>query len=686
MNVLPKIFTPYLRPLSNDANTIVFKSADNQISALNGNTGRRYKFSKYALLNLPDIVRPTNGKNNIQLDALEGAYATGLSSTPGSAGDNIDLVQSLQNYALNMESLLLSNPEFDLTTHQTVAERVLFKWLKEIGAVRWEENTADVASTVTDTKFAEHPFNDDFGSGILYEPVVKFIGEIDIQGDLYSNFGSKQQIYFYIPSQVGSSPKVLFKSVIDDNYYPSQIIKQPTIDDIEYIQGSTAADEPTPAGLTVFAFYDLDVPAGSFDYTVNGDPVNSWFDTVYDSSIVNSYLTDINEGDTTLDLITRENTDTTNHIEWYRSRLDCVQIDFDKANYKAFEDDVDLKSLIDFATTTGSTSFSFNAIAIYYDIIENDAVLATNLYGITFLGNLSPTSGSGSMFKSYYKSKPDSVLGVSGNGYGFILNINRDGNNNNTNTIVNVSINDYNTFSMQLFAKALLQMNVMTSRFEELLLLFNRGVTKMNQLEEMLINDDNKIDILAQISSIRNILGSSTTNAALVDLISRQATQIQGILAGNTSVSVDLLYNFLSFDGLQVKEDKINKTLQFRDTKESYSYNQLVILDTDANQDIQTVNVVKLQEKSGLVIHRNDGVAKDLYQHVSIRVSEAENRWKTNQSMEIVFDDIINFNNKIIKIFTGVNDAYEVIGSVSQGKSFTIICVNEITRDFIIKQ
>jgi hypothetical protein len=444
-----------------------------------------------------------------------------------------------------MEAILLENPDFDLTTHQTVAERVMFKWLKELGVLRWDENTTDKATTLTDKRFSEREENTVPLDGDLYTPVVNFVGEIDIQGDLHSNYGSKQQIYFYVPSHVGSTPKVLFKNVIDDNYYPSMVIRQSDNTDIEYIQGSNASDDPSPAGLSVLAFYDLDVASGSLVYTVNTASQNSWFEPIYDPAYINSYLTDVAADDPTDDVITRENPDTTGHMEWIRSRLDCVQIDFSTANYKAFQDDANLASFMDFNTGTGSKSFKFNAILIYYDVIENGVVLATNLYGITFIGDLSPVSGSGSTFKSLYKQKPDSILGISGNGYGLILNIIRDGNNNVDNTVINVSINDYNTFSMQLFTQTMLQVGALTQKFERTLLSANKIMDNYNNLEQLLINDVDRNEIIADIAFLKSQLSNIAPNTQLTALINKVYDMLGQILSGKTSVDINLLFNVI---------------------------------------------------------------------------------------------------------------------------------------------
>lgn len=682
----PTIFTPYLKPLQKNATTIVFKSADNQLSYLAGSTGRHSRFSKYALLNLPDIVVPSNNANKIQFGTIEGAYIEGLSTTPGSAGDNIDLAQSLQNYALNMESILLGNPNYDNTTHQTVSERVFFKWLKELGALRWVENTANKATTVTDKRFAEKPENTNSMAGDIYSQVINFIGEIDIQGDLQSNYGSKQQVYFYIPSHVGSTPKVLFKNVIDDNYHPAMIIRQQDNTNIEFIQGSDSNDNPSPAGLSVAAFYDLDVAAGSLAYTVNTVTQNSWFDQFYDPAFINSYLTDADADDVTDDLITRENLDTTNHIEWLRSRLDCVQIDFDPSNYKAFEDDGTLKSFMDYNTSNGAKSFGFNAIAMYYDVIENGVVLATNLYGITFIGDLSPVSGSGSTFKSLYKQKPDTILGISGNGYGLILNLVRDGNNNIDNTVVNVSINDYNTFSMQLFTQAMLQMGALTQNFERVLLQNNDIQKRFLELEGLLVNSTDRVEILGAISDIRTQLGDVGTNTQLTALVNKLYDTMNQILLGKTSVPIDLLFNIIGLNGIEAKQDTQNSILYIDDKKEKYLSNFIINLDIDSDQSIESINNFQLVPKNSIFIHRNDAIDKVLFQHIYIRIDESVTGWATNQSIEFFIDDDIDLNGKSIYVATGTAGAYDLINVITKPtKSFEIICLDSNKRDFILK-
>lgn len=681
-----KIFTPYLKPLSESATTVVFKSADNQLSYLSGSTGRHCRFSKYVLLKLPDIIEPQNGKNNIQFASIEGAYTEGLSTSPGSAGDNIDLMQSMQNYALNMESLLLENPDYDMTTHQTVAERVMFKWLKEIGALRWKPNTVDKSSVATGTRYTEKDFNDGDLGGSYYDPVIKFIGEIDIQGDLHSNYGSKQQIYWYMPSHVGSTPKVLFKNVVDDNYYPSMVIKQRDGDDFEFIRGSNEDDNPSPAGLKTLAFFDLDVAAGSYAYVVNGDEANSWFDLIYDPNYVNSYLTDLVENNTTDDLIVRSKLDTSDEIIYQRSRLDCVQIDFDSANYKAFEDNANLKSFMDFNAAEGSESFEFNAVMTYYDVIENGVVLATNLYGITFLGNLLPVSGSGSKFKSLYKQKPDSILNYAGNGYGLVLNITRDGNNNVNNTVVNVSVNDYNTFSMQLFTETFLQMGDIARKFENTFNINNQLVTRMGQLEQLLIDGTDKKEILATISQLKTLVAGVGTTSQLSALIAKLYDTTNEILAGKTSVSVDILFNMRGKNGLKVDKDEATNTVYVRDEKEKYFANQIINIDVEANQANELTNSVLLTEKTMLVVHRNNATPKTMYQHVYLRINEAKYAWKTNQVVEVCLDSPIVLNNKSLYIATGITGSYEVIGTISEPiKSFQIICLDSNTRDFIIK-
>ena len=88
----------------------------------------------------------------MQFDTIDGAiWSGGLKGDP-----NVNFTESLQNYALNLEELIISDATYDNTTNLTVTERVFFKWLKECGALRFREaSVLEQAGTATGLRFVE---------------------------------------------------------------------------------------------------------------------------------------------------------------------------------------------------------------------------------------------------------------------------------------------------------------------------------------------------------------------------------------------------------------------------------------------------------------------------------------------------------------------------------------------------
>ncbi len=127
-------------------------------------------FTKYALLKIPAIETPINGSNNIQFAAIEGAFVEGLSpSGPPPEGDRVDFAQSLQNYLLNMETLIIRSDIYNPNLDLNVSERLFFKWLKEIGAIRFRAAVVgEKADNVTAARFVEEDDNSTPSQGNIY--------------------------------------------------------------------------------------------------------------------------------------------------------------------------------------------------------------------------------------------------------------------------------------------------------------------------------------------------------------------------------------------------------------------------------------------------------------------------------------------------------------------------------------
>jgi len=117
--------TPFIRPLQVQGGTFyTFSSSAEDLSFTFNNSVNKFRFSKFALLNLPDINNTSNGSedNFIRLNGPDGAFLDWANATGNIiTGDgNIDFSQSFQSYCLNLESTITATDEYDSTLKQNV--------------------------------------------------------------------------------------------------------------------------------------------------------------------------------------------------------------------------------------------------------------------------------------------------------------------------------------------------------------------------------------------------------------------------------------------------------------------------------------------------------------------------------------------------------------------------------------
>jgi hypothetical protein len=130
--------TPFIRPLQVQGGTFyTFTSSAEDLAFTFNNTTNQFRFSKFALLRIPEIGVPDSLATDNKFQFLAQGESTILEGL--NPDQNINLAQSFQNYALNLESLLLSRPQYQRDEKLTVSERVFWKWLKESGAIRFRD-------------------------------------------------------------------------------------------------------------------------------------------------------------------------------------------------------------------------------------------------------------------------------------------------------------------------------------------------------------------------------------------------------------------------------------------------------------------------------------------------------------------------------------------------------------------
>ncbi len=377
---------PLLKPLKLSGGSLyVFPSASNDIAKTFSDDDARFVFDKYALLNIPDVKTPANVSNDIVFEAIGANPSTSsIPVPPGlNSDENYNIASALQNYCFNFESLILSGQNdaaqpYDSSTTLTTSERVFWKFLKELNAIRWQ--TADNNSTVSD-RFIEDATNS------YYRKVVQCVGDIDMVNSVNRDSGSYTEVYIHVPTSFGSTPNVLFKTVNDTNYTPNR--KWSGSD--EYISGRNASSV-SPVGLSLRAWYDND--------SLNEYRAYSDFSTITN----------------TAKLVSLDGSVSTKNVEI--SNLDGVCIDFDINSYSAATAN-GYTRFDELNTSIGASDFDCNAVLIYYTVysVSNPSQSSRNLYGILFLDNFTPTTTSGSFIARTRKVKPNRFTGVNGNSF-----------------------------------------------------------------------------------------------------------------------------------------------------------------------------------------------------------------------------------------------------------------------------
>ena len=338
--------TPLIKPVQDKKGIFYnFQSALEDINITLTNSENAVRFSKFALLRLPEIGTPDSlvTDNKVQFAAAgESPIIEGLNPD-----NNVNLAESFQNYALNLEALLLSRPSYKKNEKLTVAERVFWKWLKELGAIRFqdanaiEKNAANLPIDPinhTEYRFVEKP-----ETNSTYNKVVKYIGDIDVVNTLSSSENSYTEVYIHVPTNVGTTPHVLFKSISDANYLPGMTIANTLANplDIEYLSGRHYT-ETHPFGLSLKAFYDLDDASVTSEIknTLGGSySPGNWFNQTTNNAYYTSSLANYNVAQ---DQFIRK-TQGPEVIEYQRNTLDGISLDFDLANYKLASENPEIK-------------------------------------------------------------------------------------------------------------------------------------------------------------------------------------------------------------------------------------------------------------------------------------------------------------------------------------------------------
>ena len=618
-------------------------------------TDRKFKFSNFALLNLPAIAPATYGKNAITPSNIEGKAVQG--STVGVNPldtDVIDFSETVQNYLLNLEALILSSPDYSRDEARTVSQRVFFKWLKEIGAIRFAPAPESIRNN--GTKYVEEP------NSTTYSRVVQYLGHIDMVGSNFTGTGSATELYLHVPSVNGNTPTVLFNSVSDKNYHPGMtIVKNST--GIEYINGRDSSTTGVRAGLSVQALYDSDVPPGVYSYATV--PVGKFWIGDRAEVRTNAYYTDLQFSDPTTIEITR--TRNGKSTTFKRSNLDGIELDLDIRSYSTLLTNNTPQSFNDLNSDGSTTTFEYNAVALFYDVVDSaGSVLATNLYGFVILEDIVPTGVGISTIATTKKYKSSDVTGDQGNGIGIRVNIKLATDSRTVTPVYEVSVNDYNTFSMELFENSIKELITLNKTCNTLLQdnikLFNNAQHLQTVNAELLLKHKTLLEEVVELKTIiRDYVQGTTLSEELTKVSSaiRDSRTILNTLSPSTPTALKNHYTTFS----------IGNTI------------------TDPLSNL-------VPATSRYVVHSAEGVVLQSTSPLVITLDTTSGTPEYNQQTDILFKDKIRLKDTTVEVYLKTVNALGVSSSkllyskyYVQGvvDNITILCLNPITNEYYCK-
>ena len=615
--------TPLVRTVQEQGGTMyAFASAARDLTRAQGDPDLKFEFSHYALLDIPNIATQVNGLNTIEFDRLEdvagGAYAP-------STDDNRSWAETFQNYALNLEEILRNDDDFDPVIYKSDAEKIFFKYLQSIGALRIRSATSSEAVGING-KYVE--LDNASGTGSDYEKLVKYVGTIDVVNDKNYAANTYQEVFINVPSAVGYTPVVLFDN---DTYNTTST----AVIASNIIEGRSSHPE------TGFSIQSLVDGNGEYDIDTNINP--------------------------------------------------AIGIDFNESDYYAVNVNSSVNTLHDFSKLGGN--FKFNAVLVYYDLYSqtNPGNRATNLYGVLLLDNFKDGK-----INELIKYKPNSLTGLNGNSYSLKLNIKY--NTSLDNVGVENNINDFTTFSMDLFfdtttvfenaTKMLIQAN---DRYD--------GISdRLDSIENLMLSSQSVTELQKELDDLKAQVEAASLNfaeeASLLDMITDINRRINSIINGTIPTEVQYNTNVI-FDGKGASVDK-SVPGKIKINNSVTGYRMLTAFDCDedgtnitrnpiitfdpADADIKGV-YVKLKPFENML--RLNVAQNDSEGDINIYIDNMVEPWALGHSFKLVFNDNLALNGYNINFYTDRKNGWSLARQITPSELraskpyIELVCVDE---------
>ena len=644
--------TPLIRiPQEQGGTLYAFSSAARDLTRAYYNPDIVFEYSKFALIDIPVVAEASPGSTNnyIQFSNLyEGGPVSGGGVAPSyddtTPDDNANrhFSQTLQNYALNFENFIINDDDFDPSIYASDAEKIFFKWMNHVGALRVRNaNSQEVASGYS--RAIEE--NDSIQTGTEYSRVVRYLGNIDVSNDKNYQGDTYNEIFINVPSHVGYTPDVLFKS---SAYNTTATSYQPT----SFINGRAGQTHPD-SNINLESIADND--QGTIDLTPN---------------VAYNY-----------------------GIEW------------NSTTYAKIVNDKKLNTLLDYSKRGGD--FRFNAILVYYDLYSksNPGQRSTNLYGVLLLDNWKyDPANTGWYIPELTKYKPNEVTGLNGNAFALKLNVKF--NSSLDNVGVENNINDYSTFSMDIFFDTTSALENAAKILAEANHKYNDLSDRFNNLENLMLTTADQSDLAVKIAELELAMQNASlaySNAgSIMDLISSTNLRVNQLIDG--TIPAALQYNtdvIAAGDGVNVDKSTPNK-IKLSNTNYGYVLNEVYGYNYNTDQVLDKITSSsmlnpQLSASQGIWtrVKKYDNLVRiylepETFQsNLNIYLDDSISGFKVGQVIKLVFrNPITNLNNKAIHIYTDKTKGWILkssilTGELSSSKPYIeLICVDEINKTF----
>ena len=646
--------TPLVRiPQEQGGTLYAFAGASRDLTRSYYNPDLNFEFSKFALLNIPVVTTPSAGSTNNYLQ-FKDLYDIGGSPYDDATIDdaNVHFAQTFENYALNLEQLIINDGNFDSTLLSSDAEKIFFKYLNRIGGFRvrtatQQESVSSVSRVVEDDTSLQ--------TGSEYERVVKYVGNIDVSNDKNYLGDVYNEVFINVPSSVGYTPTVLLKQ---GTYNTSTLSYTPST----YIDGRAGQTHPD-ANLNLRSVVD------QADGEMVIDPHENGF------------------------------------VE------NAVGIDWDPTSYAQIVNSTKLNTLYDYSLNGGD--FSFNAILVYYDLYSKSvpANRSTNLYGILILDNFKQDPNvNGWYIPTQTKYKPNDITSLNGNAFALKLNVKF--NTSLENVGVENNINDFSTFGMDIFLDTVSALDNAT----KLLLSANDNYTALSQqvqdLQSLFLTTSQLSDIQNKLSTLQTDVENAklnyATSSSLLSLIQSTNDRINQMLNGTVPTSVQYNIDVLTQgDGILYDKSvpgkiKISNSVYGYSLAPIYNYNtaSTSFLNWTVADQITSSNLYNPSAAANTGIYArlkpytnrislNLNSANTTLNNINIYLDDTSSGWKLGQAVKIAFNSILNLGTFSLNIYSSkTSTGWALVGNFNSSSMITakpyveLVCVDPVNKIF----